>query len=304
MSAVIEIGEGAKRRAKSVNHVAALEKLFRRIGQLSSLPGVAQRIIEVADDEDSTAEDLLKVVEQDPTLAVRIMRTVNSTFFGLHQEVADLQTAVSMLGFVEVRKLALTVCVARLCEENSSYHSFSREGLWKHMVTVAEISRLVSEICGCGKPEEAYMAGLLHDIGLVPDRPVHAHAAPHGHRHDRGRHAACRKRSRRCSRSTTPTWGRTSPARATSRSGSSRRLSSTTIPTASGTETGSCWTSSRSPIAWPPSTGCFVGARHRAGDVGTGLQRGWLWRGAAQGDYREAHRNASRRRRPCGDLKA
>ncbi|MEM9352338.1 MAG: HDOD domain-containing protein [Planctomycetota bacterium] len=161
------LGAGARSRAMSDAHTAALEKLFRRIGQLSSLPGVAQRIIEVADNEDSTAEDLLKVVEQDPTLAVRIMRTVNSSFFGLPQEVGDLQTAVSMLGFVEVRNLALTVCVARLCEESSSYGSFSREGLWKHMVAVGEIARMVSKECGCGKPEEAYMAGLLHDIGLV-----------------------------------------------------------------------------------------------------------------------------------------
>lgn len=152
---------------KSREHDEALERLFQRVGQLSSLPAVAQRISQVAEDDESNAADLLNVVGQDPTLAIRILRTVNSSYFGIPNEVADLQTAISMLGFVEVRNLALTVYVARLSEEQSSYRSFTREGLWKHMVAVGTIAREIAKIYQRVEPEEAYMAGLLHDVGML-----------------------------------------------------------------------------------------------------------------------------------------
>jgi len=152
---------------ESPQHNEALDRLFQRIGQLSSLPAVAQRIIQVADSKESTAADLLAVVGQDPTLSIRILRTVNSSLFGIPNEVADLQTAIAMLGFVEVRNLAMTVYVARLCEDSSSYRSFSREALWKHMVAVGTIARMLAKIYRRVEPEEAYMAGLLHDVGML-----------------------------------------------------------------------------------------------------------------------------------------
>jgi len=154
-------------QVESKHHNEALEKLFQRLGQLSSLPAVAQRILQVADNEESNATDLLEVVGQDPTLSIRVLRTVNSSIFGIPNEVADLKTAIAMLGFVEVRNLALTVYVARLCENSSSYRSFSREALWKHMVAVGTIARMLANIYQRVEPEEAYVAGLLHDVGML-----------------------------------------------------------------------------------------------------------------------------------------
>ena len=153
--------------ARSEQHNEALERLFERVGQLSSLPAVAQRVLQVAENDDSTAADLLEVVGQDPTLSIRILRTVNSSFFGIPNQVADLKTAISMLGFVEVRNLALTVYVARLCEDSSEYRSFSRETLWNHMIAVGTIAREIASIYQRVDPEEAYTAGLLHDVGML-----------------------------------------------------------------------------------------------------------------------------------------
>jgi len=163
----VAIDATVARRVKSERHNQALARLFDRVGELSSLPSVAGHILQVAENDESDAADLLQVVQQDPTLAIRILRTVNSSFYGLGNEVADLQTAIAMLGFVEVRNLALTVYVARLCDEPSDYRGFSREGLWQHMVSVGIMAREVSRACGRGNPEEAYMAGLLHDIGML-----------------------------------------------------------------------------------------------------------------------------------------
>ena len=168
MSTAIETaGQPVAKEVKSAHHAETLEQLFRRIGQISSLPAVANRISQVADDEESNAADLLQVVSQDPALAIRILRTVNSSYYGITNEVGDLQTAISLLGFTEVRKLALTVYVARLCEEQTNYREFSREGLWNHMVAVGSIARMISQKYEIGNPDEAYMAGLMHDVGLL-----------------------------------------------------------------------------------------------------------------------------------------
>ena len=79
----------------------------------------------------------------------------------------DLKTAIAMLGFVEVRNLALTVYVARTCESPSQSGGYSREKLWHHMIAVGLISRLIAETSGKTEPEEAYVAGLLHDLGKL-----------------------------------------------------------------------------------------------------------------------------------------
>ncbi len=145
----------------------ALFRLFDRISQLSSLPSVANRVFEVADNETSSASDLLGVIESDTTLALRILRTVNSSYLGLANRVADLKSAISLLGFREVRNLALTVYVGRLFKEPGVYRKFTRDGLWNHMVAVATTARMIAKVCHKAEPEEAYLAGLLHDVGFI-----------------------------------------------------------------------------------------------------------------------------------------
>ena len=151
----------------NAEHKAALDRLFERIGQMSTLPGLASRVLEVANDESAGASELLEVVERDPSLSLRIMRTVNSSYYGLQNTVADLRSAISLLGFQEVRNLALTVYVSRLFREPGEYRMFDREKLWNHMVAVATTARRISQLCHKAVPEEAYLAGLIHDVGLI-----------------------------------------------------------------------------------------------------------------------------------------
>ena len=145
----------------------ALSNLFRRIGDVTTLPAAAQRIMELASDQSANASDLLQVVEGDPVLATKVLRRVNSAFYGLRNRVDDLRSAISLLGFREIRNLALTVYLSRMFDSGSEYRQFTREGLWQHCVTVAQASRLISTTCRCERPEAAYLAGLLHDMGLI-----------------------------------------------------------------------------------------------------------------------------------------
>lgn len=148
-------------------HNEALETLFQRLSELSSLPSIALRIIEAAVDEHTDAEDLRQLIERDPALAARIIRIVNSSFYGLRQEVADLRSAIALLGTKQIRNVAITVFVSRQFTPTASKESLDRNQLWNHSMAVGAIARLLAKTLKNADPDEAYLSGLLHDMGLL-----------------------------------------------------------------------------------------------------------------------------------------
>jgi len=146
---------------------AALERLFARIGEVASLPATAERVLQITDNENAQANELREAIENDPVLVARILRRLNSSYYALSQKVSDLKTAINLLGQREIRNLALTVFVSRVFDGGVAHGSYSRENLWSHSVGVAVASRLVARVCGLAGCEEAYIAGLLHDLGLI-----------------------------------------------------------------------------------------------------------------------------------------
>jgi putative nucleotidyltransferase with HDIG domain len=144
-----------------------LDALVKRITEVSSLPHVVARIIEVVNDERSSAADLKRVVDSDPSLASRVLRTVNSAAAGLRNPVDTIHKAICMLGFAEVRKLAITASVAKLFHPDVALGAYSRRSLWRHLVSVAVVSRLAAMRAGIQDFDVVFLAGLLHDLGLV-----------------------------------------------------------------------------------------------------------------------------------------
>jgi HD-like signal output (HDOD) protein len=155
---------------------AALERLFGRIGEVATLPSAAQRVLKLTEDENADAEQLREAIGGDPVLVARILRRLNSSYYALSYKVADLKTAINLLGLREIRNLTLTVFLSRLYEGGASHGRYKREILWGHSVGVAVAARLVARVCGRSGCEEAYIAGLLHDLGLILlDQTLHRH---------------------------------------------------------------------------------------------------------------------------------
>jgi HD-like signal output (HDOD) protein len=146
---------------------ALLQRLFARISEISSLPTVAMQIVQLVNDPKTGADDLLDAIRGDPALAMRVMRTVNSSYYALDQKVADLKQGITLLGFNEVRNLALTAYVAPLFRESEKHGEYTRGGLWNHMVGVGMVARHIAGLVKNVPPQEAYLAGLLHDLGLA-----------------------------------------------------------------------------------------------------------------------------------------
>lgn len=146
---------------------ATIEPFFEKLGTLCSLPVVAQQVIQVSEDPNSDADDLLEVIEQDTAIAARLMNVVNSAYCGLRNPVGDLKTAVTMLGLTQVRNLALTVSIGDRFGRDTPVGRLDPVRLWDHSVCVATVCRLIAQRGRYCNPDEAYLAGLLHDIGLL-----------------------------------------------------------------------------------------------------------------------------------------
>ncbi|MHB0956337.1 MAG: HDOD domain-containing protein [Pirellulaceae bacterium] len=145
----------------------ALQRLFARIADLSAFSVHAQDIVRLSNRSSGSLADLQKLIQADPSLVALILRRVNSSYYRLDPQITDLSTAARLLGVREFRNLAVTVYLSRMFELSTDVGSFRVAGLWSHSVAVAAAAHLVSRVCGCGIPADAYIAGLLHDIGLL-----------------------------------------------------------------------------------------------------------------------------------------
>jgi HD-like signal output (HDOD) protein len=146
---------------------SALSRLFQRIGDISTIPAAALRLAQLPADEDTQAKQLREILESDPALAARVLRRVNSSFYGLRCRVADLRTAINLLGLVEVKNLTFTVLVAKLYQVPGRYRQYSRVALWRHSLGVGVAARRLSYLVPDCAADEAYLAGLLHDLGFI-----------------------------------------------------------------------------------------------------------------------------------------
>jgi putative nucleotidyltransferase with HDIG domain len=92
---------------------------------------------------------------------------VNSAAYGVRATVTNLQQAISYLGFNQMRNLALTASVSPLFKKDERCGTYRRSMLWRHLVSVGIAARLVARRCRLPNFEDAFLAGLLHDIGIV-----------------------------------------------------------------------------------------------------------------------------------------
>ena len=132
---------------------------------LPTIPTVLTRIIALTDAEDASGRDLVDVVEHDQALTSKILRLANSAFFGQSRRVATIPRAVMLLGFSTVRNLALGVKVWDAMARGIVPERLQE--LWVHAVMVAVATKVLTAKLCAGDPDEAFTAGLLHDVGRL-----------------------------------------------------------------------------------------------------------------------------------------
>lgn len=141
------------------------KKLIGDHKELSSLPQTLSEVIRITRDETSSANDLAEVIMKDPALTTKVLRVVNSPFFGVRKEITTLTQAVVTLGMRAVSALALSTSIYDMTGKWEL--SIDRVRFWRHSLQVAIGARIIAMKAGYPHPEEAFIVGLIHDIGIL-----------------------------------------------------------------------------------------------------------------------------------------
>jgi HD-like signal output (HDOD) protein len=150
-----------------------LESLALRVKRSENLPmlsQIANTVLRLADNPTSSAKEIEKAIERDLALASKILKVANSPYYGV-QGVSSIARAVSVLGMNTVRSLVVSLSYQQMISTRSQAQKFRRTEFWSHSIGVAITSRIIGKMLMPQKAEELYLAGLMHDIGmLVLDR--------------------------------------------------------------------------------------------------------------------------------------
>lgn len=145
---------------------AKKKKIEANIKDLPTLPTIATRIFEVTNDPEATVDDLKEIISTDQVVAGRILRAVNSAYYGFPRQIDTLSKAIVILGFNNVRSLALSVSIMEVFSKKSA-SGLNFGELWKHAVGAAFCARSLARKYIPRDIEKIFIAGLLHDIGIV-----------------------------------------------------------------------------------------------------------------------------------------
>lgn len=141
-----------------------LENIIAKIEELPTLPIVSQKILQLMTDENVSYRDIVKLVENDQSLALKIMKIANSAFFGSLTKISSLEHAMVKLGMNEVRSIVLAVSVYDFFS-NSDSGSFDRERFWKHGIICSQTAKYLGNYYRIGNDDTLFLSGLVHDMG-------------------------------------------------------------------------------------------------------------------------------------------
>ncbi len=146
---------------------AIITSAMNEISHIATLPEITIKIIELVEDPDSTAADLHKIIANDPALCSRVLKVVNSAFYGLPGQIGSINRAIVLLGLNAVKNIAIAASLAKLFRGGRVCPQFSARDLWTHSIAVAATVKLLADKLKLGLADEAFLAGLMHDIGIM-----------------------------------------------------------------------------------------------------------------------------------------
>lgn len=141
-----------------------LKRYIQTVGDLPSIPELASTVMGMVENPDTSADDLRKVIDKDPAIAVRILKVANSSLYGFSRKIETLGHSIALLGFRTVRNLVMAASLRRAFK----HFGLSEKLLWEHSTLCGAVSmRLAKTVPNAVDPEEAFTAGLLHDLGKI-----------------------------------------------------------------------------------------------------------------------------------------
>ena len=143
-----------------------IQELVDKAADLVSLPEVSLRVNDIANDPNSTADDMGKVISQDPALVIRMLKIANSSFYGLSKEVDTITRAVAVLGTKKIRDLVLSTAASDAFDGIPN-NLITMQDFWHHSLYCGLLAQILAKKAKNLNTESIFIAGLLHDIGQL-----------------------------------------------------------------------------------------------------------------------------------------
>ena len=141
-------------------------QLMTAIDRMPAFPKSVQQVLELTRDLNCAPRDLVQVIERDPVLTVKILKVVNSAYFGLSRPVTSVNHAVVFLGFNTIKNLALSIAAIGILPSHNPA-GFDIDQYLLHSLSTAGIARKLARQLDDIDPMDGYIAGLLHDFGKI-----------------------------------------------------------------------------------------------------------------------------------------
>ncbi len=145
------------------------EKLEQFVDKMPAFPSSVHQILQLTSDVNSNPKDLISVIENDPVLTLRILKLVNSAYFGLSREVTSIKKSVVYIGLNSIKNVAISIAAIGALPTANKVSGYLTDKFWLHSLSTATISRLLARHQGVPETElsDYFVASLLHDIGQL-----------------------------------------------------------------------------------------------------------------------------------------
>ncbi|MGE4497337.1 MAG: HDOD domain-containing protein [Deferribacterales bacterium] len=152
-------------KGKSSGELDTLKaKVLAKAESIPALPALAKELLRLSRSDNSQIKDFIVKIKKDQGISSKIIKLVNSPFYGLRQEISSIDRATVLLGINTVKNLALAVSTEGYYAKHFNLYKSSGQRVWEHSVAVAMLSESLAEMLG-EDPDSLYLAGLMHDIG-------------------------------------------------------------------------------------------------------------------------------------------
>jgi putative nucleotidyltransferase with HDIG domain len=155
---IISVNIDVQRRRKHI---------IQRLEALPPLPAAAQEVLTVVAGDPANISRLEQIIMHDPGLSAMLLKVANSPAYYPQTPVTTVHRAIVLLGFSEVKNIALSLSISGMFKNRKSSTGFDRQGFWNHSIATAMIARIIAMEAGEEEQDLFFTAGLLHDIGRV-----------------------------------------------------------------------------------------------------------------------------------------
>jgi len=142
-----------------------LDNIVGKVDEMPVLPNRINRIMQITQNPDSTIDDLEMEILKDQSLTSKVLKLANSTHYGYPRKISTVSRATILLGFKTIESIVLASTVSKYLLGELEGYALEKHDLWNQSQTCAIISRYIAKYKGFEQPEQAYIAGLIRDIG-------------------------------------------------------------------------------------------------------------------------------------------